>query len=177
MRLFSESPCFASGGGSSNSLTFTITAGAVDPQSIVVDPAGKFAYVASLGCSGGVGGYVSMYTINPITGALASIGPPVPSGDEGADFVTVDPFGKFAYVATPGDVWDYGADADGSVSTYTINPTTGALTSTGAISHIKGDPVGCVPNILVRIADAQRLFDGHVPELTVVLNWPSLLKK
>ena len=35
----------APGGGSSNSLTFTITPGAVDPQSIAVDPAGKFAYV------------------------------------------------------------------------------------------------------------------------------------
>ena len=65
------------GGGSSNSLTFTITPGAVDPQSIAVDPAGKFAYVANGGCDGGVGGYVSMYTINPTTGALASIGPPV----------------------------------------------------------------------------------------------------
>jgi DNA-binding beta-propeller fold protein YncE len=35
----------AAGGGSSNSLTFIITTGAVDPQSIAVDPAGKFAYV------------------------------------------------------------------------------------------------------------------------------------
>ena len=59
----------APGGGSSNSLTFTITTGAVDPQSIAVDPAGKFAYVASEGCD--VEGYVSMYTINPTTGALA----------------------------------------------------------------------------------------------------------
>jgi len=121
------------GGGSSNLMTLTITTGAVNPLSIAVDPAGKFAYVASGGCSGGAGGYVSMYTINPSTGALASIEPPVNSGDEAADFVTVDPFGKFVYVVTPGDIFDYGGDADGSVSTYTINPTTGALTSTGAI--------------------------------------------
>jgi DNA-binding beta-propeller fold protein YncE len=71
----------APGGGSSNSLTFTITTGAVDPQSIAVDPAGRFAYVMNGGCSGGVGGYVSMYTINPTTGALASVGPPVPTYD------------------------------------------------------------------------------------------------
>ena len=118
------------GGGSSNSLTFTITAGAGNPQSIAVDPAGKFAYVASLGCSGGTGGYVSMYTINPTTGALASIGPPVPTNDENTDFVTVDPSGKFAYVANAGDddPWDGGPY--GSISMYTINPTTGALTST-----------------------------------------------
>ena len=74
----------APGGGSSNSLTFTITTGAVDPQSIAVDPTGKFAYVMNGGCNGGVGGYVSMYTINPTTGALASIGPPVSTYGYGA---------------------------------------------------------------------------------------------
>ena len=113
------------GGGSSNPSTFTINSGAVDPQSIAVDPAGEFAYVASGGCDGS--GYVSMYTINPTTGALASIGPPVPSNDEFTDSVTVDPFGKFVYVASSGDVWDIDF---GSVVTYAINPTTGALTST-----------------------------------------------
>ncbi len=113
----------APGGGSSNASTFTITTGA--PQSIAVDPAGKFAYVASDGCA--VADYVSMYTINPTTGALAFIGPPVPVNDEFTDSVTVDPSGKFAYVASSGDVW---AIDFGSVLTYTINPTTGALTST-----------------------------------------------
>ena len=121
------------GGGSSNTSTFTITTGAVDPQSIAVDPAGKFAYVASEGCD--FDGYVSMYTINPTTGALASIGPPLPSNDEFTDSVTVDPFGKFAYVASSGDVWDIDF---GSVLTYTINPTTGALTST--TGGINGTP-------------------------------------
>jgi YVTN family beta-propeller protein len=113
-----------SGGGSSTESTFTITPGAVDPQSIAVDPAGKFAYVASEGC--GYVGYVSMYTINPTTGALVSIGPPVTSNDVFTDSVTVDPLSKFAYVTSSGD----GEFSDGSVSTYAINPTTGALTST-----------------------------------------------
>src|SRR5580658_8269278 len=118
----------APGGGSSNTSTFTITAGA--PQSIAVDPAGKFAYVAGDGCD--VEDYVSVYTINPTTGALVSTGPPVPLNDEFTDSVTVDPSGKFAYVASSGDVWDIDF---GSVLTYTINPTTGALTSTtGGIS-------------------------------------------
>jgi hypothetical protein len=126
------------GEGSSNASTFTITTGAADPQSIAVDPAGKFAYVASEGCD--AAGYVSMYTINPTTGALASIGPPVPSNDENTDFVTVDPSGKFAYVASSGNVWDIDF---GSVLTYAINPTTGALTSTtGGINAtgINGTP-------------------------------------
>src|SRR5580704_6673009 len=116
-----------SSGGSSNSLSFTITAGSDDPQAIAVDPAGKFAYLASGGCGGGTGGYLSMYTIDPTTGALTSAGPPVPSNDEFTDSVTVGPSGKFVYVASPGDVW---VIDDGSIVTFAINPTTGALTST-----------------------------------------------
>jgi 6-phosphogluconolactonase len=120
------------GGGLSNSLTFTITTGAVDPQSIAVDPTGKFAYVMNGGCGGGIGGYVSMYTIDPATRALASIGPPVWTYDEDTPgSMTVDPSGKFVYVANPGDPWspDYG-----SVSMYSINATTGAVTYTGMLS-------------------------------------------
>ena len=114
----------APGGGSSNSLTFTITPGAVDPQSIAVDPAGKFAYVMSGGCNGGIGGYVSMYTINPTTGALVSIAPPVPSYGYGvyAGSVTVEPSGKFAYVTNSGS---------NDVSIYRVDPATGALMPTG----------------------------------------------
>ena len=132
----------APGGGGSNSLTFTITAGAVDPQSIAVDPAGKFAYVMSGGCTGGIGGYVSMYTINPATGALASIAPPVPTNGYGAypGSVTVAPSGKFAYVTNSGNIWASvyydGSPPDGSVAMYTIDATTGALSSTGTINGI-----------------------------------------
>jgi YVTN family beta-propeller protein len=131
------------GGGSSNALTFTINSGAVAPQSIAVDPAGKFAYVASGGC----GGDASMYTINPTTGALAFIGPPVPTNDEFTDSVTVDPSGKFAYVASSGDVWDIDF---GSVVAYTINPTTGALTST--TGGITGTGVNGTPEFFNSVA-------------------------
>jgi YVTN family beta-propeller protein len=122
----------APGGGSSNSLTFTITTGAIDPQSIAVDAAGKFAYVTNDGCNGGDGVYVSMYTINPTTGALASIGPPVWTYDYGAypGSVTVDPSGQFVYVTNSGDVYD---PDYGNVAMYTVNATTGALTSIGTI--------------------------------------------
>jgi YVTN family beta-propeller protein len=132
----------APGGGSSNSLTFTITPGAVDPLSIAVDPAGKFAYALNGGCYGGIGGFVSMYTINPATGAMASVGPPVWTYDsDSPGFMTVDPSGKFVYVANPGDPWspDYGG-----VSIYSINATTGALTYTGML--IGNCPGLCFPS-------------------------------
>ena len=126
----------AAGGGSSNSLTFTITTGAVDPQSIVVDPAGRFAYVLNGGCGGGVSGYVSMYTINPTTGALMSIGPPVSTYGFGVypGSITVDPLGRFAYLTNEGDPWGYEDGANGSIAMYSIDATTGALTSTGMIN-------------------------------------------
>jgi len=146
------------GGGTSNSLTFTTTTGAVGPNSITVDPAGKFAYVADVGCS--VSGYVSMYTINPTTGALASIGPPVPSQDISADSVTVDPSGKFAYVTSTGDDFS----SDGSVAMYTINATTGALTSIGAITG--NCPGLCVP--LSVVVDPSGKF-AYVPNGDVAM--------
>ena len=117
------------GGGSSNTSTFTITAGGVSPQSIAVDPTGMFAYVANEGCEL-VFGNVSVYTIDTNTGILASIGPPIVPPDAGTRFVAVHPSGQFAYVAN----WGAGDVTFGSVSMYTINPTTGALTFTGTIT-------------------------------------------
>ena len=136
----------APGGGSSNSLTFTINTGAVDPQSIVVDPTGKFAYVMNGSCGDGTGGYVSMYTIDPTTGALASIGPPVWTYDYGFNpgSVTVAPSGKFVYVTNSGDSYD---GDDGSVAMYTVNATTGALSSTGTING--NCPGLCFPTSVV----------------------------
>ncbi len=143
------------GGGTSNSLSFTITPGAVEPQSIEIDPTGSFAYVMNAGCGGGVGGYVSMYTINSATGALATIGPPVPTYGYGIDYgdgvnagsLTVDPFGKFAYVTNSGNVYNYDEEAEGVVAMYTIDATTGALTSTGTITG--NCPGLCFPTSVV----------------------------
>jgi len=117
-------------GVSSNSLTLTITPGGVFPESIAVDPTGKFAYVADEGCPDGSLGAVSMYTIDSTTGILTSIGLSVTTADFGAGAVVVDPLGRFAYVANASDL-DIN---NGSVSMYTINSTTGILTSTGTIS-------------------------------------------
>jgi DNA-binding beta-propeller fold protein YncE len=61
-----------------------------------------------------------MYTINPTTGALTSIGSPV-AADFGPHSLTVDFFGKFVYMANDGGF----EVTAGSVSMYTINATTG----------------------------------------------------
>jgi DNA-binding beta-propeller fold protein YncE len=114
------------GGGSSNTSNLTITAGGVGPQSIAVDPTGSFAYVANNGCPDAFPGNVSTYTISATTGELATILPSVPA-DFGPHSVTVDPSGKSVYVVNDGAF----EVTFGSIFTYALNATTGALTFTG----------------------------------------------
>jgi DNA-binding beta-propeller fold protein YncE len=89
------------------------------PSSVVVDPAGKFAYVVNE--NSGSAGNVSMYAINGTTGALTSMGT-IAAGTDPVS-VAVDPAGKFAYVTNSGS---------NDVSMYSIG-STGALTLIGTI--------------------------------------------
>jgi len=110
----------APGGASSNSFAFSIGPGPVS-VAVAADPSGKFGkfvYVANANSNN-----VSMYTINPTTGVLTSIGE-IGAGEYPSS-VIVDPSGKFAYVANANS---------NNVSMYTIGPTTGALTLTGTIT-------------------------------------------
>jgi YVTN family beta-propeller protein len=101
------------------------------PNAVAVDPLGRFAYVAIRGDGGDMSdGSVSVYRINSTTGALtfaSSVG-----GSCGAlvslcgpHAVAVDRSGKFAVAA----------GAFGGVSLYTIDATTGALTTTTTLSE------------------------------------------
>jgi 6-phosphogluconolactonase (cycloisomerase 2 family) len=94
------------------------------PQTIAIDPLGRFVYTANSDDS-----TVSMFTINQTTGVLTPTAPTsvstiipnqilsIPS------FLTVDPTGKFLYVTA--------SLSDGSaVFMYNINQTTGFLTPT-----------------------------------------------
>ena len=79
-----------------------------------------FAYVVNNSAAGM--GSVSAYTINATTGALTPIaGSPFAAGSD-PTFVAVSPNGRFAYVTIISDA------GIGSVSAYTIDKTTGALT-------------------------------------------------
>ena len=120
----------APGGGTSNSVNFTITSTitGLGPVSVAIAPdptnkLGKFAYVANSKANS-----VSMYTIDALTGGLTLIGRIAAGTSPGS--VAVDPFGKFAYVANQGN-----GPGTASVSMYTIDGTTGALTLAGAESE------------------------------------------
>ncbi len=114
------------------------------PNSVTVDPSGRFVYVTNY-CDGCSAGNVSAYTINNSTGALRAVsGSPFAAGNN-PNSVTVDPSGRFAYVA---NACDSSPDCSaGDVSAYTIN------SSTGALSAVAGSPFAAGTNpISVAIA-------------------------
>jgi 6-phosphogluconolactonase len=90
-------------------------------EQMVVDPLGRFAYVANLVSNASDLSTISMYTINSTTGVLTPTTPAtVPTGwfPQG---IAIDPLGRFVYTAN---------SDDSSVSMFTINQTTGVLTPT-----------------------------------------------
>ena len=98
---------------------FTVGMG---PLCLKIDPSGKFAYVTN-----GVSRSVSAYSINATTGALTEIvGSPFMVGSAMPVSMAIHPSGKFAYLAH-----DSTGNPKGTITTYAINATTGALTSVG----------------------------------------------
>jgi 6-phosphogluconolactonase (cycloisomerase 2 family) len=103
------------------------------PYSLVVDPSGKFLYVAN-NLNTAPGNSVSAYAINGTTGVLSPVpGSPFSAGVNPIG-VTVDPTGRYAYVAAAGS----------GVQAYVINGTTGALSPVGAPLGASGSPFGVV---------------------------------
>jgi 6-phosphogluconolactonase (cycloisomerase 2 family) len=109
------------------------------PHGVTIDPKGRFAYVANCGsgqgCTGTGSGSITGYALNSVTGAMT----PVPGSPFLAGLnpfaVTVDPTGKFVYVANT---------SSSSVSAFTIDPNSGTL------SALAGSPfqVGTQPGAL-----------------------------
>jgi 6-phosphogluconolactonase len=88
---------------------------------VAIDPSGRFAYVSSQ-----FGQDMLRLFIDPTSGAISRVGPA--GGFDGvsvpvARTLSVDPSGKFLYV--PGE------DVN-TISTYRINPTSGAITLSGS---------------------------------------------
>ena len=116
------------------------------PISITVHPSGKFAYTVNQGV-GATGNTISAYSINVTSGALSAMDADgVTTGTQATIAtgtlpyaITVDPTGNFAYVA------NY---TSGTISAYTINQTTGALTTVasytagGGPSSVAINPAG-----------------------------------
>lgn len=111
-----------------NSCTGAMTAttqGAVstglDPENMVVDPLGRFAYAANLVSNAQDLATISMYTIDPSTGVLTPTTPATVGTGFFPQGIGIDPSGKFVYTAN---------SDDNTVSMFTINQSTGVLTPT-----------------------------------------------
>jgi 6-phosphogluconolactonase (cycloisomerase 2 family) len=92
-----------------------------DAEQMVVDPAGRFAYVANLVSNASDEATVSMYTIDPSTGVLTATTPATVATGFLPQGIAIDPSGKFVYTAN---------SDDNTVSMFTIDQTTGVLTPT-----------------------------------------------
>ena len=90
---------------------------------VAPDPSGtfgQFAYVATSSSD------IAMYTIDPTTGVLTSIG--AVNVGHSVSSVAVDPSGNFLYATTPGDFF-----TPGTIFMYSTNVVTGTLTSLGTV--------------------------------------------
>ena len=96
---------------------------AADPLFAAISPNGKFFYVVNWFANVGApfpGATVSVFSIDPASGALAMIsGSPFATGS-GPTSIAFEPSGKFAYVAN---------ELGGSVSGFSVNSATGAMTA------------------------------------------------
>jgi 6-phosphogluconolactonase len=97
------------------------------PTEVVVDPTGKFVYTVIDGGSGS--GSISAFVVNSVNGQLTPVNDsPFPAGSAPIS-AAVDTAGQYLYVAN--------ANAN-TITTYSINPTSGALTQFDVFSTPSG---------------------------------------
>jgi len=100
------------------------------PDSVVIDPTGKFLYATNVSL-----GQIYLFTIDPSTGLLSPVHTSLSDG-EVADpgplpgELAVDISGKYLYcVTTP-------TAGSGTINIYSIDPSTGLLTSVGSVTNV-----------------------------------------
>jgi 6-phosphogluconolactonase len=114
-----------------------------EPWGIAIDPKGGFLYVADYNELGSV----SAYTIDASSGELTAVaGSPFATGAQPVG-VAISSNGKFLYTANQNS-----GSGSGSVSAFTINPTSGALTP------IAGSPFGAGDSPEYAVVDPKGKF-------------------
>jgi 6-phosphogluconolactonase (cycloisomerase 2 family) len=97
---------------------------------MALNPAGTFIYGASTGVAGPPTGGVWVGSISPTSGAVTLVAKP-PRGGLGVSALTVHPSGKFLFAVNDNG----GGIPSSTLLSYTINPTTGALTLLNSIPY------------------------------------------
>ncbi|HKJ22163.1 MAG TPA: beta-propeller fold lactonase family protein, partial [Gammaproteobacteria bacterium] len=109
--------------GGSPTFVNNVAAG-IQPSSVGIHPNGRWAYVVNKGSAGAssAASNIEAYAIDPATGIPSAFAAgPYPAGF-GPEALALDPLGRFAYVS----------DTVQTISEYTIDAATGALTPLSA---------------------------------------------
>jgi 6-phosphogluconolactonase len=120
-----------------------------EPVSPAVDFLSPFLYVANV-----ADGTVSAYSIGPNEALTPVAGSPFPGQGTFASSLAVDPFSRSVYVTN-----SISNSSSETVSAYSINPTTGALTPV-ADRHSPGNSCGSGPLGPVRLRGKRRKHLG-----------------
>ncbi|HKV39220.1 MAG TPA: beta-propeller fold lactonase family protein [Blastocatellia bacterium] len=132
-----------------------------DPFSIALDPFNRFVYVGN-GTAGPAG--IWAFKVNSATGSLTLVpGSPFPAPDPGNAYnLSVDPSGRFLFAAN-------GTFAEGSVSAFTIDARTGALTAIPGSPFPTGgqQSVGAVVHPNGRFLYVENIFTSNVSAFSI----------
>jgi 6-phosphogluconolactonase (cycloisomerase 2 family) len=114
-----------------------VVAAGSGPSMVALSPSGAFAYVPNYS-DNMPAGTVSVYSVNATNGTLTPVGAAVTAG-AGANFVAIDPSGKYAYVANLNG---------NSISQFNIDANTGELTpmSTATVTTTNPRSIAIDPN-------------------------------
>jgi 6-phosphogluconolactonase (cycloisomerase 2 family) len=115
----------------------TVTPGPVD-RGHVIDPLGRFRYVhESVGsASSPVTTTMLPYAIDSATGALTAVGSGTSVLNNGGEFV-IEPSGRFGYLL---DTKNFSLATDNHIDAFSIDPSTGVLTTIGTPTLVHADP-------------------------------------
>ena len=131
----------------------------VNPYAFDIDPSHHFLYVVN-NLNGAGGNSVTEFTI-AANGSLTAVAPNVATGST-PNGITVDPSGTHAYVANFGD---------GTVSQYTITPTTGVLVpmtpATVSSGTAGSEPASVTINAARGVAYVPNYGDGTVAVFSI----------
>jgi 6-phosphogluconolactonase (cycloisomerase 2 family) len=108
--------------------------GSYSPNRIIVvkGASNDFLYASNSGSDSTHSNSVSGFTINPSSGALASTGPPVDTA--GVNLIAPNIPSGISLAATPDGHYLYAGTTDGTITVFSINSTSGVLSSVGSSS-------------------------------------------
>jgi 6-phosphogluconolactonase len=139
--------------------TVATGANAFGSEEMVVDRAGKFAYVANLMSNASDEATISMFTIDPTTGVLTPTTPATVGTGFFPQGIGIDPSGKFVYTAN---------SDDNTVSMFSISANSGILARTTPPAVAAGwSPLSITVDPSGRFAYAANQDDGTVSMYTL----------